>query len=147
TDGSLFSGGKTAVSAVANIGEDTNWTGHHFAQANWYAFGRLAWNHQLSSEDIANEWIRQTFTNEADFVTPVRRIMMDSREAVVDYMMPLGLHHIFAFDHHYGPEPWGDRKGGRPDLMPWYYHNADTIGLGFDRTTAGSNAVSQYYRP
>lgn len=147
TDGSLFSGGKTAVSAVANIGEDTNWTGHHFAQANWYAFGRLAWNHQLSSEDIANEWIRQTFTNEADFVTPVRRIMMDSREAVVDYMMPLGLHHIFAFDHHYGPEPWGDRKGGRPDWMPWYYHNADTIGLGFDRTTAGSNAVSQYYRP
>lgn len=147
TDGSLFSGGKTAVSAVANIGEDTNWTGHHFAQANWYAFGRLAWNHQLSSEDIANEWIRQTFTNEADFVTPVRRIMMDSREAVVDYMMPLGLHHIFAFDHHYGPEPWGDLKGGRPDWMPWYYHNADTIGLGFDRTTAGSNAVSQYYRP
>ncbi|MCC2599218.1 alpha-glucuronidase [Sphingobacterium sp. FBM7-1] len=147
TDGSLFSGGKTAVSAVANIGEDTNWTGHHFAQANWYAFGRLAWNHQLLSEDIANEWIRQTFTNEADFVTQVRRIMMDSREAVVDYMMPLGLHHIFAFDHHYGPEPWGDRKGGRPDWMPWYYHNADTIGLGFDRTTAGSNAVSQYYRP
>jgi len=147
TDGSIFKGEKTAISAVANIGEDTNWTGHHFAQANWYAFGRLAWNHQLSSEDIANEWIRQSFTNAADFVTPVRQMMMDSREAVVDYMMPLGLHHIFAFGHHYGPEPWGDIKGGRPDWMPWYYHNADTVGLGFDRTATGSNAVSQYYPP
>src|SRR5690606_36002555 len=147
TGGSLFKGEKTAISDVANIGEDTNWTGHHFAQANWYAFGRLAWNHQLSSEDIANEWIRQSFTNAADFVTPVRQMMMDSREAVVDYMMPLGLHHIFAFGHHYGPEPWGDIKGGRPDWMPWYYRNADTVGSGFDRTATGSNAVSQYYPP
>ncbi len=147
TDGSIGNHKKTAISAVANIGEDTNWTGHHFAQANWYAFGRLAWNHQLSSEQIAEEWICQTFTDEPNFVQPVRQLMMDSREAVVSYMMPLGLHHIFAFDHHYGPEPWGDRKGGRPDWMPWYYHNADTIGLGFDRTTTGSNAVSQYYPP
>ncbi|MBD1425145.1 alpha-glucuronidase [Sphingobacterium arenae] len=147
TDGSIWQHKKTAISAVANIGEDANWTGHHFAQANWYAFGRLAWNHQLSSEEIAREWIRTTFTRDADFVKPVQQMMMDSREAVVDYMMPLGLHHIFAFDHHYGPEPWGDRKGGRPDWMPWYYHNADTVGLGFDRTTNGSNAVSQYNEP
>src|SRR5690606_7312333 len=147
TDGSIFKGKRTAISAVANIGEDTNWTGHHFAQANWYAFGRLAWNHELSPEEIAREWIHMTFTGDADFVKPIQQMMIDSREAVVDYMMPLGLHHIFAFDHHYGPEPWGDRKGGRPDWMPWYYHNADTIGLGFDRTATGSNAVSQYYPP
>lgn len=147
TDGSIFKGKRTAISAVANIGEDINWTGHHFAQANWYAFGRLAWNHQLSSEEIAEEWIRQTFSNDGRFVKPVQQMMMGSREAVVDYMMPLGLHHIFAFDHHYGPEPWGDRKGGRPDWMPWYYHNADTVGLGFDRTSTGSNAVSQYNEP
>jgi len=147
TDGSIWQQKKTAISAVANIGEDTNWTGHHFAQANWYAFGRLAWNHQLSSEEIAREWIRTTFTRDADFVKPVQQMMMDSREVVVDYMMPLGLHHIFAFDHHYGPEPWGDMEGGRPDWMPWYYHNADTVGLGFDRTTNGSNAVAQYNEP
>ncbi|PRD47837.1 alpha-glucuronidase [Sphingobacterium haloxyli] len=147
TDGSIWRHKKTAISAVANIGEDTNWTGHHFGQANWYAFGRLAWNHALSSEEIAREWIHMTFTGDADFVKPIQQMMIDSREAVVDYMMPLGLHHIFAFDHHYGPEPWGDRKGGRPDWMPWYYHNADTAGLGFDRTTTGSNAVSQYSEP
>lgn len=147
TDGSIGNHQKTAISAVANIGEDNNWTGHHFAQANWYAFGRLAWNHQLSPEQIAEEWICQTFTDAPDFVQPVRQLMMDSREAVVNYMMPLGLHHIFAFTHHYGPEPWGDIDGGRPDWMPWYYHNADTIGLGFDRTAMGSNAVSQYYPP
>ncbi|PRD54850.1 alpha-glucuronidase [Sphingobacterium gobiense] len=147
TDGSIFSAKRTAISAVANIGEDTNWTGHHFAQANWYAFGRLAWNHQLSSEEIADEWISQTFTDNRDFAKPIRQMMMDSREAVVDYMMPLGLHHIFAFGHHYGPEPWGDVEGGRPDWMPWYYHNADTVGVGFDRTTTGSNAVSQYNEP
>ncbi|RZF59307.1 alpha-glucuronidase [Sphingobacterium corticibacterium] len=138
---------KTAISAVSNIGEDDSWTGHHFGQANWYAFGRLAWNHQLTSEDIAEEWICQTFTGATAFREPVRQMMMDSREAVVDYMMPLGLHHIFAFDHHYGPEPWGDMEGGRPDWMPWYYHNADTTGIGFNRTKSGSNAVSQYKEP
>jgi len=147
TDGSIGNHQKTAISAVANIGEDINWTGHHFAQANWYAFGRLAWNHQLSAEDIAEEWICQTFTDTSDFVEPIRQMMMDSREAVVDYMMPLGLHHIFAFTHHYGPEPWGDMEGGRPDWMPWYYHNADTAGIGFDRTKNGSNAVTQYHEP
>lgn len=147
TDGTLRPAKKTAISAVANIGEDTNWTGHHFAQANWYAFGRLAWDHQLSSEQIAEEWISLTFSREEQLVHAVKEIMMTSREAVVNYMMPLGLHHIFAFDHHYGPEPWGDRKGGRADWMPWYYHNADTVGMGFDRTASGSDAVSQYFPP
>lgn len=147
TDGTLRPHKLTAIAAVANIGEDTNWCGHHFAQSNWYAFGRLAWNHQLTSEQIADEWIKMTFSKNKDFVNPVKDIMLASREAVVDYMMPMGLHHIFAFGHHYGPEPWGDVPGGRPDWMPWYYHNADSIGLGFDRTTSGSNAVSQYFSP
>lgn len=147
TDGTLRPHKLTAISAVANIGEDINWCGHHFAQSNWYAFGRLAWNHQLTSEQIADEWIKMTFSKDKNFVNPVKDIMLASREAVVDYMMPMGLHHIFAFGHHYGPEPWGDVPGGRPDWMPWYYHNADSIGLGFDRTTTGSNAVSQYFSP
>lgn len=147
TDGTLRSGKVTAISAVANIGEDTNWCGHHFAQANWYAFGRLAWNHRLTSEQIADEWIKMTFSNNKDFMNPVKDMMLSSRETTVDYMMPLGLHHIFAFGHHYGPEPWGDVPGARPDWMPWYYHNADSTVLGFDRTTSGSNAVSQYFPP
>ncbi|WP_394677149.1 alpha-glucuronidase [uncultured Sphingobacterium sp.] len=140
-------GGKTAIAAVANIGLDTNWTGHHFAQANWYAFGRLAWNNNLSSAQIADEWIRMTFTGVEEFVEPVKKLMLESREVAVDYMMPLGLHHLFAFEHHYGPEPWGDIPGGRPDWMPWYYHNADSVGLGFDRTVNGSRAVTQYNPP
>lgn len=147
TDGTLRPNKVTAISAVANIGEDTNWCGHHFAQANWYAFGRLAWNHQLTSEQIADEWIKMTFSDNKDFIDPVKDMMLSSRETAVDYMMPLGLHHIFAFGHHYGPEPWGDVPGARPDWMPWYYHNADNTGLGFDRTMSGSNAVSQYFPP
>ena len=147
TDGTLRPVKITAISAVANIGEDTNWTGHHFAQANWYAFGRLAWNHQLSSEQIADEWIKMTFTDDQNFLNPVKEIMLSSRETAVDYMMPLGLHHIFAGGHHYGPEPWGDYKGGRPDWSPVYYHQADAQGLGFNRTKTGSNAVSQYFPP
>ncbi len=147
TDGTLRPTKITAISAVANIGEDTNWTGHHFAQANWYAFGRLAWNHQLSSEQIADEWIKMTFTDDQNFLNPVKEMMLSSREAAVDYMMPLGLHHIFAGGHHYGPEPWGDYKGGRPDWSPVYYHQADAQGVGFDRTKTGSNAVSQYFPP
>jgi len=147
TDGTLRAAKITAISAVANIGEDTNWTGHHFAQANWYAFGRLAWNHQLSSEQIADEWIKMTFTDDENFLNPVKEIMLSSRETAVDYMMPLGLHHIFAGGHHYGPEPWGDYKGGRPDWSPVYYHQADALGLGFNRTKTGSNAVSQYFPP
>jgi len=147
TDGTLRPAKLTAISAVANIGEDTNWTGHHFAQANWYAFGRLAWNHQLSSEQIAEEWIKMTFTDDQNFLNPVKEIMLSSRETAVDYMMPLGLHHIFAGGHHYGPEPWGDYKGGRPDWSPVYYHQADALGVGFNRTKTGSNAVSQYFPP
>lgn len=147
TDGTLRPAKLTAISAVANIGEDTNWTGHHFAQANWYAFGRLAWNHQLSSEQIADEWIKMTFTDDQNFLNPVKEIMLSSRETAVEYMMPLGLHHIFAGGHHYGPEPWGDYKGGRPDWSPVYYHQADVQGLGFNRTKTGSNAVSQYFPP
>lgn len=147
TDGTLRPAKITAISAVANIGEDTNWTGHHFAQANWYAFGRLAWNHQLSSEQIADEWIKMTFTDDQNFLNPVKEMMLSSRETAVDYMMPLGLHHIFAGGHHYGPEPWGDYKGERPDWSPVYYHQADAQGLGFNRTKTGSNAVSQYFPP
>ncbi|MDR6157698.1 alpha-glucuronidase [Chryseobacterium sp. SLBN-27] len=147
TDGTLRPAKITAISAVANIGEDTNWTGHHFAQGNWYAFGRLAWNHELTSEQIAEEWITMTFTDDKKFITPVKDMMLTSRETAVDYMMPLGLHHIFAGMHHYGPEPWGDYKGTRPDWSPVYYHQADAKGLGFDRTVTGSNAVSQYFPP
>ena len=147
TDGTLRPAKLTAISAVANIGEDKNWTGHHFAQSNWYAFGRLAWNHDLSSEQIADEWIKMTFTDSEKFVNPVKEMMLTSRETAVDYMMPLGLHHIFAGGHHYGPEPWGDYKGGRPDWSPVYYHQANAEGLGFDRTKTGSNAVSQYFPP
>lgn len=147
TDGTLRLHKQTAIAAVANIGEDTNWCGHHFAQSNWYAFGRLAWDHQLSSQQIADEWIKMTFSKDEDFVDPIKNIMLASREAVVDYMMPMGLHHIFAFGHHYGPEPWGDVPNARPDWMPWYYHNADSLGLGFDRSMAASNAVSHYFSP
>lgn len=147
TDGTLRPNKITAISAVANIGEDANWCGHHFAQANWYAFGRLAWNHQLSSEQIADEWIKMTFSKNEEFVTPIKQLMLTSRETVVNYMMPLGLHHIFAFGHHYGPEPWCDVPDARPDWMPWYYHKANSVGLGFDRTKTGSDAVSQYFAP
>ncbi len=151
TDGSLF-GQKndprlSAIAGVANIGEDTNWCGHHFAQANWYAFGRLAWNHRLSAETIAREWLQQTFTTDENFVQTITELMMQSREAVVNYMMPLGLHHLFAWDHHYGPEPWCEVAGARPDWLPSYYHKADSLGLGFDRTDRGSNATAQYFHP
>ena len=133
-----------AMAGVANIGDDVNWCGHHFAQSNWYAFGRLAWNPELNSEQIADEWLRQTFTGEPKFVDPMKQVMLDSREACVSYMMPLGIHHIFAGGHHYGPEPWYAPKGLRPDWTPPYYHKADSIGLGFDRTTNGSGNVKQY---
>jgi len=147
TDGNLFPQTITAIAGVANTGKDANWCGHHFAQANWYSFGRLAWNHQLSSETIADEWLRMTFTNHPDFLAPVKKMMMDSREAVVNYMMPLGLHHLFAWGHHYGPEPWCDIPGARADWLPSYYHKASAYGIGFDRTTKGSDAVSQYFPP
>ena len=133
-----------AMAGVANIGDDTNWCGHHFAQSNWYAFGRLAWNPDLTSEQIADEWLRQTFSSEEKLIDPVKQLMLDSREACVSYMMPLGIHHIFAGTHHYGPEPWYSPKGLRADWTPPYYHRADSIGLGFDRTLNGSANVKQY---
>ena len=136
--------GLRAMAGVANIGDDTNWCGHHFAQANWYAFGRTAWNPSLTSEQIADEWLRQTFTGDTRLLNPVKQVMLDSREACVDYMMPLGLHHIFAGGHHYGPEPWYRPPGVRADWTPPYYHRADSIGLGFDRTLQGSANVGQY---
>jgi alpha-glucuronidase len=147
TDGTIFKHKLSAIAGVANVGEDANWTGHHIAQANWYAFGRLAWNNTLSAETIAEEWIKQTFTSDETFVAPVRKMLMDSWETVVDYMMPLGLHHIFAWDHHYGPEPWCYFDWARPDWLPGYYHQADSIGLGFNRTKTGSDAISQYFTP
>lgn len=136
-----------AIAGVANIGTDTNWCGHPFAQANWYAFGRLAWNPSLSSEEIADEWLGQTFFSlHSSFPlgSSLKKLMLESHEAVVDYMMPLGLHHIFAWGHHYGPEPWCSIPNARPDWLPSYYHRADARGVGFNRSSTGSNATSQY---
>lgn len=131
------------MAGVANIGNDINWCGHPFAQANWYALGRLAWDHSLSSEQIAEEWIRMTFTNDNRFVQPVLKLMLGSRETLVNYMNPLGLHHIMGTGHHYGPAPWvNDQR--RPEWNPVYYHKADSFGIGFDRTSSGSNALAQY---
>ena len=137
----------TAIAGVANIGRDENWCGHDFAQSSWYAFGRLAWNADLTSEEIAKEWLQQTFTSEPEFVDPMVQVMMTSRETAVDYMMPLGLHHIFAGEHHYGPEPWYEPEGARLDWLPKYYHQASTEGIGFDRTRSGSGNVDQYHEP
>ena len=137
-------GSLRAMAGVANIGDDTNWCGHHFAQANWYAFGRLAWNPSLTSKEIAEEWLMQTFSPHTPQLSSLTSMMLDSREAVVSYMMPLGIHHIFAGGHHYGPEPWYNPPGLRADWTPPYYHRADSIGMGFDRTLTGSANVKQY---
>ena len=134
------------IAGVANIGDDTNWCGHHFSQANWYAFGRLAWNPSMKSEEIASEWIKETF-GKTQMDEALLYIMMRSLEACVNYMMPLGLHHIFKFDHHYGPQPDGFIKSYPLEWCPVYYHQADKNGIGFDRTHAGSNATSQYREP
>lgn len=136
------------ISGVANIGDDANWCGHPFSQANWYAFGRLAWNPSLSAEEIAHEWLVQTYENQDEkFTKPVEMMMMTSREACVNYMMPLGLHHIFKFDHHYGPEPDGFIASYPLEWCPVYYHKADTQGVGFDRSSKGTDAVGQYPEP
>ena len=142
------------IAGVANIGLDKNWCGHHFAQANWYAFGRLAWNPMLTSESIAKEWLTQTFKTQNDnlspltsHLSPLLSMMLRSREACVDYMMPIGLHHIFAFDHHYGPEPNGFIPQYPIEWCPVYYHKADSLGIGFDRTHTGSDATAQYREP
>ncbi len=143
-DGSLFNYPNSGFAGVSNIGSDRNWTGHHFGQANWYCFGRLGWNHELSAEEIAEEWIRMTFSNDKEVVNKVKEIMMVSRDITVSYMTPLGLHHIMAEHHHYGPGPWV-AVSGRPDWTSVYYHQADSNGIGFDRTETGSNALGQYY--
>jgi alpha-glucuronidase len=162
TDGSIYPQKHTAIAGVANAGLDTNWTGHHFAQANWYAFGRLAWNNKLKSEEIADEWIKLTFYDDPseknktanyssewnqNFLVPVKQMMLDSREAAVNYMMPLGLHHIMSANGHYGPGPWWAPARMRADWTPPYYHQANVNGVGFDRTKTGSDAVSQYHEP
>jgi alpha-glucuronidase len=142
-DGSLENHTITGIAGVSNIGDDRNWCGHPFAQSNWYAFGRLAWDLSLSSERIAEEWIRMTFTHDPNFIAPVKKMMLDSREITVNYMTPIGLHHIMAMGHHHGPGPWVDK--GRADWTSVYYHRADSAGIGFDRTSKGSDAVSQYF--
>lgn len=162
TDGSIYPQKYTAMAGVANVGLDTNWCGHEFNQANWYAFGRLAWNVNLKSEQIADEWLKLTFYGaqspklaeanydadwSANFLTPVKQMMLDSREAAVNFMTPLGLHHIMSANGHYGPGPWWAPKGMRADWTPPYYHKAGSDGIGFDRTKTGSDAVSQYHEP
>jgi alpha-glucuronidase len=145
-DGSLQGYRQTGMAGVANVGADRNWCGSQFDQANWYAFGRLAWDPELSARSIAQDWVRMTFSNDPAFVQPVVAMMMGSREAVVDYTGALGLAHLMAHGHHYGPEPW-DASGKRADQTPVYFHRADAAGIGFDRTSSGSNAVSQYAPP
>ncbi|WP_207494779.1 alpha-glucuronidase family glycosyl hydrolase [Aridibaculum aurantiacum] len=142
-DGSLHNYNHTGMAGVANIGSDINWTGHLFGQANWYCMGRLAWDHTLSSEKMADEWLKQTFNNNHNFIQSAKKMMMGSYEAMVNYMTPLGLHHIMGTGHHYGPAPWVDNVG-RDDWNPIYYHKADEKGIGFDRTATGSNALAQY---
>jgi alpha-glucuronidase len=141
-DGSLRGGGLSVIAGVANTGTDRDWTGHPLAAANWYAFGRLAWDHTLDASDIAGEWTRMTFSSDPRVVEAIGRMLASSRETVVDYSMPLGLHHIMATDHHYGPGPWA--QAGRPDWTPAYYHRADAAGLGADRTSTGTNALARY---
>ena len=136
----------TVMAGVSNIGNDTNWCGHHFGQANWYAFGRLAWNPYETSENIADDWVKLTFGNNPQIDTPIKQMMMASREACVEYMTPMGLHHLMGYDHHHGPQPWLD-TAGRADWNSIYYHKADKYGIGFDRSTEGSGAVLQYNKP
>jgi alpha-glucuronidase len=142
-DGTLNANKITGIAGVSNIGNDLNWTGHPFAQANWYGFGRLAWDPYLDAGDIADEWLKCTFSNDENFIKPVKEMMIKSREAVVNYMTPLGLHHIMDTGHHYGPGPWVSNLA-RPEWNPVYYHKADKKGIGFDRSKTGTNATSQY---
>ncbi len=142
-NGTLHNYPITGMAGVSNIGTDRNWTGHPFGQANWYGFGRLAWEPGLASGQIADEWLRSTFSNDEDFLKPMKELLFLSREAVVHYMNPLGLHHLFDTGHHYGPGPWVSNLS-RPEWNPVYYHKADSLGIGFDRTQSGSNALEQY---
>jgi alpha-glucuronidase len=144
-DGSLGRLPESGIAGVSNVGGDRDWTGSHLNQANWYAFGRLAWDHTLPPAEIAGEWIRMTWSTDTAVVARVQHMMLVSREAVVNYMTPLGLAHIMASGHHYGPGPWARLR--RADQSPVYYHRADSVGIGFDRTAQGSNAMSQYFPP
>lgn len=146
TEGKIHANNISAIAGVTNIGDSVNWCGHHLAQANWYAFGRMAWNPEISSEQIVDEWLRQTFTDNKAFLNAVGGMMLASHEASVSYEMPLGLHHCFAGAGHYGPGPW--EGASRPDWSPRYYHKASANGVGFDRTSkTGTDAVSQYHEP
>lgn len=145
-DGSLDGHDMTAMAGVANTGTDRDWSGSPFNQANWYAFGRLAWDPTLSAPAIAEEWLEMTFSLDDEFVSAATEMMLLSREAVVSYMTPLGLAHLMATGHHYGPGPWVADLA-RPEWNPAYYHRADSEGIGFDRTASGSDAVSQYFEP
>ncbi|MFV0365611.1 MAG: alpha-glucuronidase family glycosyl hydrolase [Mangrovibacterium sp.] len=138
---------QSAIAGVANIGEDANWCGYTFAQSNWYAFGRMAWNPNQDIREIASDWTKLTLTSDAKAVENISTLMMQSREATVNYMTPLGLHHIMGWDHHHGPEPWCYIEGARPDWLPTYYHKADSLGIGFNRSCTGSNATAQYNSP
>lgn len=151
TVGKVVSGGvfdyeHTGMAGVLNVGTDRNWTGHPFVQSSWYAYGRLAWDYTLTADDIAGEWMKMTFTNNRDFLDPIGEVMMISREAGVNYRSPLGLTHLYAQGHHYGPAPWTSDLP-RPDWTAVYYHKADEEGIGFDRTESGSNAIEQYHEP
>jgi alpha-glucuronidase len=145
-DGSLHGYTRTAIAGVANVGSDRNWTGSHFNQANWYVYGRMAWDPDVTSASVAEDWIRATLSNDLQLVLQVKRMMADSHQTLVNYMTPLGLVHIMATGHHYGPGPWVSDQA-RPDWNPTYYHRADSGGIGFDRTASGSNAVAQYFSP
>lgn len=144
-DGSLENHKLTGIAGVANTGSNRNWTGHLMSQANWFAFGKLAWNDEITSEEIADSWIKMTFTGDEEVVKTIKIIMLDSRETIVNYMTPLGLHHIMGMSHHFGPGPWVNR--GRADWTSVYYHRADSSGIGFNRTPSGSDATSQYFKP
>lgn len=144
-EGKLENHSISGIAGVANIGNDTNWCGNTFAQSNWYAYGKLAWNPEITSEKIADEWIRMTFNNDQSFINPIKKIMLESREVAVNYMTPLGLHHQMSRNIHYGPGPWV--TGGRADQTSIYYNKADSIGIGFNRTSTGSKAVDQYFSP
>ncbi|WP_142685296.1 alpha-glucuronidase family glycosyl hydrolase [Chitinophaga polysaccharea] len=143
-DGSLEKHSLSGMAGVANIGNDINWCGHPFAQANWYALGRLAWDHTLSSGQLADEWLRMTFSDNTDFLKAATALMLESRDIIVQYSNPIGLHHIMGTSHHYGPAPWVDDQR-RPEWNPVYYHKADSLGIGFNRTITGSNALAQYF--
>lgn len=143
-DGSLDNHSLNGMAGVANIGNDINWCGHPFAQANWYALGRLSWDYTLSSEQIAEEWLRMSYINNYSFVANAKEIMMHSRDIYVQFTNPIGLHHIMGTGHHYGPAPWVSNLN-RPEWNPVYYHKADSIGIGFNRTSTGSNAIAQYF--